>query len=453
MPLGSKAEIAAIDFIFAVCALALSLWARLALFPGISGDWVGYYGPWMQEIKEKGGLLSLRYEISQYASAYMIVMSLLSYLPGEPLFALKTFSIIFDYLAAFAVFILICVLTQKPRRALVGACAILCCPTVLLNGAYWGQCDMIYVAFVLLGLCYYCLGSSTRAMWLVGLALAFKLQALFILPFFIIMWLCPYTTAKGQRCEVNPLYYFVLPIPYVLFAIPGMLMGRSLESSLGVYFTQTDFYPWLTLNYPNVYAFFGQTYLVVPAIKELAAAGMLLTLLALGLLAYFLYQKKARMDGHMMIATALFSLCLILYGLPYMHERYGLLIDVFAIIYATMRPSRLPVAAGLVVSSLMSYRLYLFGSESLPPLYHAVIQLAFVLLVAMDFYALAIRRGSSPVASAGQTDSRGQTEAPTRRGKKRQTSEPLPLDSPTPPTSPTVAPPPADEGHKQSSES
>jgi Gpi18-like mannosyltransferase len=451
IPMG-RARIAVIDFIFAICVLAISLWARIVLFPHISGDWVSY-SSWMQEVKAKGGILSLRYEISSYASAYMIALSILSYLPGEPLYVLKAFAVFFDYLAAFAVFVLLCALTHKPRRALVGACVLLMTPTVLLNGAYWGQCDMIYVAFVLLGLCYYCHNAFAKAMWLVGIAFAFKLQALFIVPFFIIMWLCPYVTAQGRRREINPLGFLILPLPYILFAVPGMIMGRGVASSLGVYFSQAESFPWLTLNYPNIYAFFGQTYLLYPVISELAPAGTLMTVLALGLLAYSLYKNKARMDAVMMIATALFSLCLILYGLPHMHERYGLLIDVFAVVYAVLRPARIPLAAGLVASSLMSYRTFLFGSEALPPLPHALIQLVLVVFVGMDLYALATRRESTPPASAKQTGTRGLKESPTQPDKKLQTPPPLPPDNQTLPTSPTATSRPADEGHKPASES
>jgi hypothetical protein len=110
----------------------------------------------------------------------------------------------------------------------------------------------------------------------------------------------------------------------------------------------------LTLNYPNIYAFFGQTFLSSPQITELAHSGLMLTLLVLGFLAYFIKQKKPVMSADLAITTALFSLCLILYGLPYMHERYGMLIDVLAVVYAILRPSKLPIAVGLLTSSLLS---------------------------------------------------------------------------------------------------
>jgi Gpi18-like mannosyltransferase len=266
-------------------------------------------------------------------------------------------------------------------------CAFLMMPTGILNSAYWGQCDMIYVAFILLGLCYYCQGHAERALWLTAVAFAFKMQALFIVPFYVFMWLRPYQTAGGERREVKPVHFLPLPIPYLLFTIPGIAMGRDAWNSIGVYIEQADaYYPWLTLNYPNIYAFFGQTYLLGPQIAELGRSGLWATMMALGALAYFIYVKKLRMNANMMVTTALFSVCLLLYGLPYMHERYGILIDVLAIVYAVLRPRRIPVALGLVASSLMSYMLFLFGRESMPPLYHSLLQLTLITMVGMDFY-------------------------------------------------------------------
>jgi Gpi18-like mannosyltransferase len=145
---------------------------------------------------------------------------------------LKAFSLFFDYLAAFAVALLIYVLTGKPRRALAGMCALLMAPTVVLNSAFWGQCDMIYASFVVLGLCYYFHGDFKRAMWLTAVAFAFKLQALFILPFYVIMCLRPY---GGKKIKVREMLYFlVLPLPFLLAALPGIFMGRGIASALGV---------------------------------------------------------------------------------------------------------------------------------------------------------------------------------------------------------------------------
>ena len=411
IPIGKKRDnnpalkVKVIDFAFVLCVIILSLNARLALFPMISGDYVGFLGPWLHRIRELGGFYSLGHEISNYSSAYMIIMSFLSYLNADPLYSIKAVSVFFDYVAALAVFSLLFVLTESPRRAIIGMSAFLMMPTGILNSAYWGQCDMIYAAFVLLGLCYYCRGSTETAMWLTAVAFAFKLQALFILPFYIIMWLRPYIMKNGERATVKLYHFLPIPIPYLLFTIPGIFFGRDIWNSIGVYFLQAGgYYPWLTLNYPNIYAFFGQTYLLEPQIAELGRAGLLTTILALGTLAYFIYVKNVRMNANMMVTTALFSLCLLLYGLPHMHERYGILIDVLAVVYAVLRPRQIPVAIGLITSSLMSYMLFLFGRESLPPLHHAIFQLGLIIFVGRDLYRQAMLQHKNPVLKPAQAE-------------------------------------------------
>ena len=397
-----------VDMLFALGICLFSLAARLLLFPKISGDFVGFLDPWMDQIRRLGGIPSLGHDISNYSSAYMIIMSLLSYLPVDALYSLKAVSVIFDYIAAFAIMALIYGLTASPRRALVGMAAFLMLPTVLLNGAYWAQCDIIYGAFIILAITYYSYGdapgapksrltASARAFLLLGVALAFKLQTLLILPFFIILWLCPYRAGDGGRREIMAWHFLLLPMPYVLFTIPGIILGRSAISSLGVYFSQAEQYPWLTLNYPNIYAFFGQTFLSDYQIPELAYAGFLMTVCTLGLLAYVFYVKKVRMDAQMMMTLALFSLCLSLYGLPYMHERYGILVDVLAVVYAVLRPKKIPIAMGLIASSLMSYALFLFGVELLSPIYHALLQLVLVVALGMDLHRQLFTRPKSRI--------------------------------------------------------
>jgi len=64
---------------------------------------------------------------------------------------------------------------------------------VIINGAAWGQCDAIYTAFCL-GSLYFIL--ADRPAWaciLFGLALSFKLQAVFFAPVLLLLFL------RGKR--------------------------------------------------------------------------------------------------------------------------------------------------------------------------------------------------------------------------------------------------------------
>ncbi len=374
------------DITFIICLLTFALLIRLPLFPHVSGDYSGFLDDWMKAIRYHGGLPSLGHEISNYSAAYMIIMSLLSYIDADPLYLLKSVSVFFDYMASIAVFLILYQVTHNTHKAILGMGGLLLAPTVVLNGAFWCQCDMIYITFLLYGIYYLCRGHSSRALLMTAAGLAFKLQALFILPLYVIVWLCPLVLADGKKREVRLPDFLLLPIPYLVLAVPGILMGRNIWKAIGVYLEQTNYYPWLTLNYPNIYAFFGQTYGSGYIIEGLGRTGIFAVILLLGCLAYYLYGKKVRMDGELMVTTALLSVGIIVYCLPHMHERYGLLIDVTAVVYAILRPRMIPAAAGLIISSLIAYMPYLFGMEGIPPLQHALLQLALLIAVGLDFH-------------------------------------------------------------------
>ena len=66
----------------------------------------------------------------------------------------------------------------------------------------------------------------------------------------------------------------------------------------------------------------------------------------MGLFAWWMYTQKFRMTNQILVTMALFSVCLALYTLPHMHERYGFIVDMLAIMYAFLRPSKTPIAIG-----------------------------------------------------------------------------------------------------------
>ncbi len=91
----------------------------------------------------------------------------------------KTVSVIFDYVAALAMFLLVYEITCNVRRSIIGMALVLLCPTVIINSAYWCQCDVIYTSFLLLSLLYFYRDNSRKSLVFMGIAFSFKLQALF----------------------------------------------------------------------------------------------------------------------------------------------------------------------------------------------------------------------------------------------------------------------------------
>lgn len=375
-----KVNMQVVDLVFILCLFVFAFLIRWKLMPVESADYWGFLKGWMEQIRSEGGFSSLGRQISNYTSPYMYLMCLISYLTENDLYGLKLLSIAFDYLGSIAMFMIVYRLSGSLRKSILGMAALLLSPTVILDGAYWCQCDMIYTAFLLFALYFLLKGESRRCLLFVGISFSFKLQAVFLVPFLLIMWL--------KRRTVKLKDFLWIPAMYVLSALPAWAMGRSLKELLLIYFEQTDTYPWGTLEYPNIYALLGEAMPDMRHAAEVSGAGSLMTVMLLGCAAYYLYTKKVELNGDLMITLALFTVALTVYSLPHMHDRYGFLIDLLAIPYGVMRGRRLCVTCGFMLISLLTFMPYLIAVHIVPIQYLAIAQLGLILCVGLDLYGL-----------------------------------------------------------------
>lgn len=367
-----------VDIAFVVCLFVFGFLIRWKLMPIESADYWGFLEEWMNKIREGGGFKSLGTQISNYTSPYMYLMCILSYITENDLYGLKMISIVFDYLASVAVFLIIYHLTENRRKAILAMAVLLLCPTVILDSAYWCQCDIIYTTFILYAIYYLLKGSSNKCLIFVGIAFSFKLQTLFIVPFLIFMWL------KNKTIKLR--HFLWIPVIYVISSLPAWLMGRSFKELMLIYFDQSGTYPWGTLEYPNIYALLGEAMPDMRHAAEVSGAGTFMTIMILGGLAYYIYTKNMKITEEMMITLALFSVAIVVYSLPHMHDRYGFLIDLLAIIYGVLNVRKLPVTGGFVLVSVLTFMPYLIAVHIVPIQYVAIFQLVLIMYVGFDLY-------------------------------------------------------------------
>ena len=367
-----------VDLLFVLCLFYFGFMIRWKLMPIESADYYGFLEDWMRQIWEGGGFRSLDHQISNYTSPYMYIMCLISYISKNDLYALKMVSIIFDYGAAFAVFLILYRLTGKLRRSVLGMAAILLSPTVILDRAYWCQCDIIYTTFILYALYRFLKDDSKGCMIFVGIAFAFKQQTLFIMPFLLIMWL------KAKTIRLRDFVW--LPVIYALSAVPAWLAGRDLKELLLIYFEQSGTYPWGTLEYPNIYALLGEAMPDLRHAAQVSGAGIFMTIILLGCLAYFLYTRKVRITEEITITLALFTVALVVYCLPHMHDRYGFLIDLLAVVYGFLNTKKLPIMCGYFLVSILTFMPYLIAVHIVPIQYLALAMLGLLIYVGYDLY-------------------------------------------------------------------
>lgn len=367
-----------VDLLFLLCLFFFAFMIRWKLMPIESADYWGFLKDWMEQIREGGGFRTLNHQISNYTSPYMYIMCLVSYISENDLYALKMVSVIFDYAASIAVFLIIYQISRNVRRAILGMAAILLSPAVILDGAYWCQCDIIYTTFILYGLYHFFKKDSEMCLIFVGISFAFKLQTLFIVPFLLIMWL--------KNRTIKLVHFIWIPIIYVLSAVPAWLFGRNFKELMFIYFDQSGTYPWGTLEYPNLYALLGE---VMPDLRhaaEVSGAGVFLTIMLLGGIAYYFYTKNINLTDELLVTLALFTVALVVYCLPHMHDRYGFLIDLLAVVYGMLNVKRLPVMCGFFVVSIVSFMPYLIAVHIVPIQYVALALLGLLVYVGYDLY-------------------------------------------------------------------
>lgn len=168
---------------------------------------------WFDFLKNNGGLKALKFEIGDYNVPYITILAILSYMPFNSIVSIKIISIIFDYLLAFFCVKLVKEIKREKYNKEMGMLVfsiIIILPTVILNSAYWGQCDSIYATFIIISLIYLIREKYLASFIFLGVSFAFKLQFIFVLPLYVLYFL-----SKRKM----PIHYFLI-IP--IFLLPYM---------------------------------------------------------------------------------------------------------------------------------------------------------------------------------------------------------------------------------------
>lgn len=171
--------------------LLVSLYARYSFWSLINSD-LTTMGSWV-EAARSGGIRAMLGKVD-YSAIYFYLFYGLSHLP----LPLTTYGMVkllfvgFEYLCIGACTLLVYQLSAKEdrTRSAFTVFAFLCLsPVMVLNAAGWGQCDTMYTLFVVLSVLMLSKDRPVWAMVMFGIALCFKLQAIFALPALLLYWL------------------------------------------------------------------------------------------------------------------------------------------------------------------------------------------------------------------------------------------------------------------------
>lgn len=163
-----------------------------------------------------------------------------------------------------------------------------------------------------------------------------------------------------------------------------------------IYFEQAGTYPWGTLDYPNIYVLLGEAMPDIRHAAEVSGAGTFLAIILLGCIAYYLYEKNINLTNELIVTIALFTVAVTVYFLPHMHERYGFLIDLLAILYGILNVKKLPVVCGFMLVSILSFMPFLIAVHIVPIQYVSIGLWGLIVYVGYDFYRQ-VSKNQNPV--------------------------------------------------------
>lgn len=200
-----------------LCALcAAAMLARVSFLERSSGDYDIYLADWLQKLAGGSFAEGMRQNIGEYNVLYQYILFIITRLTVPSLYAVKAVSFIGDAFLAGAA----AALAQKDGKKSMAAFGLaLLLPTIVLNGGMFAQCDSLYAACALWGLALALEGKPARAAACFALSLAFKLQAVFILPIVVVLW-------ADRKLRLSDALVFLGTL--VLTALPALLGGKSI---------------------------------------------------------------------------------------------------------------------------------------------------------------------------------------------------------------------------------
>lgn len=375
-----KFEIGFLDLLLIIFATVFGCSIRYALRNVVAGDYKMFFEPWVATLREAGGGfqgLSAEFEYVDYTTPYLLILSFISICPFfNTLILMKMVSVFFDFVAAIAVGFIVYEMTDKKQSGYMAYAVMLFVPTIVANGAMWAQCDIIFTSFVMLSLLFMLKDKPRASLIFYGIAFAFKLQTLFIAPLYVLLWV-----KKKMKIQ----HFLWLPIMYFIGIIPSWIAGKNLWELLTVYLFQAngemDIYK-LSHKFPNVYQIIGTD----SFLREYADAGIYFTLAVLMVLMYYIAQKNFTFTKDLIIRMGMFFVMVVVFFLPHMHERYGILADVLSVIVAFSNPRKFYVPLIAIGCSFAGYTMYLAQQTVIPLSAYAILYAGLMIDLGIGIY-------------------------------------------------------------------
>lgn len=340
-------------YLFAwIAVTVVGIYIRYGLRDLESPDYQSFYSYWYEVIKENGGFKGLGSQVGDYNMLYQFFVAIMTYLPIKALYAYKIQSCIFDFTMAILAALTVRHLTAEKKWSFFAAYTlVILSPIVFLNSAGWAQCDVIYTFFVVA--CLYALMKDKPALAFIlyGVAFSLKLQAILFLPFLLFIYFA------GKK--FTALHFGWIPLVMVVSSIPCLIRGRNVRELYWVYVRQTDEYYRIHMNYPSFWAILNEEQYTQnwEAFKPMT---MGITVAVLGLIMVLILVYRVKLDDKNMLYIAFLLTYAAVLFLPSMHERYGYIYEILAIIIVVVNRKTTPLLVSLLYMTCSTYGHYLY---------------------------------------------------------------------------------------------
>lgn len=346
-----KITISVLDIVALVIISVIGLLVRNCFLSYESNDYLGFLTNWVEHFRINGfrGIADGLYD---YTPTYMYALYIVSIVPIKRIVGIKFISIVFDYVLAVAVGFMAAQSDKKDGnwnvpKGIMAYGVILFTPTVVSNSAMWGQCDVIYVTFIVWALYLFMRDKPGLGMLFYGIAFALKLQSIFLFPVLVLLWIC-------KKIKTN--MFLSIPFVYLISIVPAWMAGRKLIDLLLIYVKQAKGNSVLTLKWPNIYYLLG----IDMFVDLYGKAAIWFTVGLLLLIFYYLVKKclVIGIDERLLITISLLCVMIITYFLPFMHERYGYLADILCVIFAFYYTNKFYIPILHISISFLAYTKY-----------------------------------------------------------------------------------------------
>jgi len=372
-----------IAYLFTFIGIVALLIIRGALYYHEWGDFSHFLQPWMFEYREMTFLEGLRTKVGNYNHSYMYILNMISRLEFtglQDVWLVKTVSVLFDFLLAFFVMKIVSLKTSSLNTKILAFLLTFAIPTVVLNSSMWGQCDSIYASLAIGSVYFGLTGRSKSSYALMGLAISFKMQAVFLLPMLVILIL-------RNRMSLKHCYIFFLT--FIATLLPALIAGMPFDDVFLVYFRQANYFDSLNMNLANVWRFTPWFYLEY---EEFRLAGLFVAGLAVLGLMYFTYVNRSRLVHNIDYIRLAYLFAIIMpFLLPKMHDRYYFIADVLSLVVFLFDKRRWYVPLVTIFTSFVGYVYFLMYAHTVIDYIYPALALLVIIIIVRRDYVISLR--------------------------------------------------------------